>query len=62
MDTTPTTFIFSFDGMWIFLSIIYICDTWLFSKGYNSFFHSFKTTEEKELRKYSIAKAEKESL
>ena len=47
--------------MWIFLSIMYLCDTWLFSKGYNSFFHSFKTIEEKELRKYSIAKAENEA-
>jgi len=40
---------------------MYLCDTWLFSKGYNSFFHSFKTIEEKELRKYSIAKAENEA-
>jgi hypothetical protein len=38
-------------GFWIFASTLVVCDTWLFSRGYNSFLHTWKTPEEKALRK-----------
>lgn len=41
-------------GFWIFLSTLLVCDTWLFSKGYNSFFWTWKTKEELELREKAI--------
>ena len=34
-------------GFWIFLSTVLICDTYLFSKGYNSIFWTAKTEQEK---------------
>ena len=44
-------------GFWIFLAVFVVCDTWLFSKGYNAYFWSHKQPEEKELRKIAIARA-----
>jgi hypothetical protein len=41
-------------GFWIFASVFLVCDTWLFSKGYNSFFWDWKTSEEQQLRKKAI--------
>jgi len=38
-------------GFWIFLSVFVACDTYLFSKGYNSVIWTAKTDEEKEIRK-----------
>ena len=34
-------------GFWIFLSTLVVCDTYLFSKGYDSFLWVAKTTQEK---------------
>ncbi len=42
-------------GFWIFLSVLVACDTWLFSKGYNSFIWTWKTEKEKEIREAIIA-------
>lgn len=46
-------------GFWIFASVFLACDTWLFSKGYNSIFWSWKTAEELQLRKNAIEGCEK---
>lgn len=37
-------------GFWIFMSTLLVCDTYLFGKGYNSFFWERKTPEEKQLQ------------
>lgn len=34
-------------GFWIFLSVLLVCDTYLFDKGYNSIFWTAKTDQEK---------------
>lgn len=41
-------------GVWIFLSTLLVCDTYLFSKGYNSMFWTWKTKEELQLREEVI--------
>ncbi len=41
-------------GFWIFVSVLLVCDTWLFSKGYNSIFWEWKTKEEQQLREQVI--------
>lgn len=41
-------------GFWLFLSILVVCDTWLFTKGYETLFHTHKTPEEKELQQQAI--------
>lgn len=41
-------------GFWIFASTFLVCDTYLFSKGYNSVFWEHKTQEEKQLREKVI--------
>jgi hypothetical protein len=38
-------------GFWIFLSVLAVCDTWLFSKGYESILWERKTEAEKQLGK-----------
>lgn len=38
-------------GFWIFLSVLLVCDTYLFSKGYESTFWSAKTDVEKAIHK-----------
>lgn len=47
-------------GFWIFLSVVFACDSWLFSQGYNSFFHKHKTEEEKKIREAKIKMLEKQ--
>lgn len=46
-------------GFWIFASVFLACDTWLFSKGYNSLFWDWKTKEEQQLRQKAIEGCEK---
>ena len=41
-------------GFWIFLAVLITCDHWLFEKGYNTFFQTHKTDEEKQLQKLKI--------
>lgn len=41
-------------GFWIFLAALIVCDHWIFSQGYDSFFQQHKTTEEKELQRLKI--------
>ena len=47
---------FSGLGFWIFLSTLFVCDAWIFSQGCDSFFHSHKTKEEKEIQKAKAAR------
>lgn len=42
-------------GFWIFVSTLLVCDTWLFSKGYNSFFWKAKTEAEQKIHKRLIS-------
>jgi len=37
-------------GFWIFMSVFLVCDTWLYSKGHDTFFHTHKTVAEKAIR------------
>lgn len=41
-------------GFWIFLAIFMVCDHWIFSRGYDSFFQRHKTVAEKELQQLAI--------
>jgi hypothetical protein len=41
-------------GFWIFASVVFVCDTWLFTKGYNSIFWTWKTKEEQQLREQAL--------
>lgn len=41
-------------GFWIFLAVFVVCDHWIFSKGYDSFFQKHKTDAEKELQQLKI--------
>jgi len=41
-------------GFWIFASVFLACDTWLFSKGYDSIVWTWKTQQEHELREKAI--------
>jgi hypothetical protein len=41
-------------GFWIFLAVLVVCDHWIFAQGYDSFFQSHKTVEEKELQRLKI--------
>jgi hypothetical protein len=41
-------------GFWIFMSVLLACDTYLFSKGYDSMFWVAKTAEEKQIREQTI--------
>lgn len=38
-------------GFWIFVSVLVGCDTYLFSKGYNSFLWEAKTEQEQAIHK-----------
>lgn len=42
-------------GFWIFLAVLVICDSWIFSTGCDSLLQHYKTPEEKELQKAIIA-------
>jgi len=41
-------------GFWIFLSVFVVCDSWLYEKGSDTFFHEHKTDVEKELLRLKI--------
>ncbi len=41
-------------GFWIFLAVFMVCDHWIFSRGYDSFFQCHKTPAEKELQQLTI--------
>lgn len=41
-------------GFWIFLAVFIVCDHWIFSLGYDSFFQEHKTAAEKELQQLKI--------
>lgn len=41
-------------GFWIFMSVLLVCDTYLYSKGHNSIFWEHKTEEEKQIRQNII--------
>lgn len=49
------------DGIAILLATWLICDTYLFLKGYNSFWHSRKTEDEKEIQKLLMDKYRREA-
>ena len=40
----------SWFGFWIFMTVFIVCDTYLYSKGNNTFFWQYKTPEEKILQ------------
>jgi hypothetical protein len=41
-------------GFWIFMAVYCICDTWLYSRGHETFFWGYKTPEEKQLQQNII--------
>ena len=41
-------------GFWIFMSVLVMCDCWVFSQGYDSLFQYHKTAEEKEIQRIKI--------
>ena len=43
-------------GFWTFMAVLVICDSWLFSQGYDTFLQEHKTPEEKEIQKIKINK------
>lgn len=43
-------------GFWIFLAVFVVCDCWIYSQGYDSFFQHHKTNAEKELQRLKIEK------
>lgn len=45
-------------GFWIFMTVFMLCDTWLYSKGNDTFFWQYKTEAEKQLQQ-EIIKNEK---
>lgn len=45
-------------GFWIFASVFLACDTWLFSKGYNSIFWDWKNDKELALRDAAVKSQE----
>ena len=48
-------------GFWIFISVVWASDAWVFTKGYNTLFFKHRTPEELALRDAIIKKAQKES-
>lgn len=56
------TEVLTFDGkrvstwaaFWLFLAVFIVCDCWIFSQGYDSFFQSHKTEAEKEIQRIKI--------
>lgn len=48
-------------GFFIFLSVVYYCDSKMFMEGYNTFFFSHKTEEEKKLRQKKIEEKKNEN-
>jgi len=47
-------------GFWIFMSVFVCCDTWLYSKGHDTFFWGYKTDAEKEIQRKIIQATGKE--
>lgn len=41
-------------GFWDFLTIFFLVDSFLFYRGYDTFFWGHKTTEEKDLQKRKL--------
>ena len=41
-------------AFWLFMAVLIVCDCWIFSQGYDSFFQSHKTDAEKELQRLKI--------
>jgi hypothetical protein len=41
-------------GFWIFMAVFIACESWLYSKGHETFFHKHKTPEEKEIQRALI--------
>ena len=41
-------------GFWVFASVFVGCDYWIYSQGHDSFFHTHKTVEERELQQLKI--------
>lgn len=41
-------------GFWIFMTVFLVCDTYLYSRGHETFFWSYKTPEEKKLQQKII--------
>ena len=41
-------------GFWIFMIMLFLLDTWIFARGYDSFLQSHKTPEEKAIQRYKI--------
>ena len=41
-------------GFFIFLAVFVVCDSWIYSKGHDSFFQTHKTDAEKELQRLKI--------
>ena len=48
-------------GLCIIFATFIVCDTWLFSQGYNAWFHIRKTQEEKDIQKYKLLKLQSEA-
>lgn len=44
----------SWVAFWIFMSVFMVCDSYLFSKGYETFFWGHKTPEEKQIQQLII--------
>ena len=43
-------------GFYIFLSVFWICETWMYVKGHDTFLFKHKTDEEKKLRQNELDK------
>lgn len=41
-------------GFWIFMAVFVACDHWLCTQGYDTFFQTHKTPEEKQLQALKI--------
>lgn len=48
-------------GFWAFLSVLLICDCWIFSQGYDSFLQTHKTKAEKQIQQIKINKLREKS-
>lgn len=44
-------------GFWLFMSVLVVCDCWVFLSGYDSFLQFHKTDAEKELQSVKIEAA-----
>lgn len=44
----------SWAAFWLFLCVFIVCDCWIFSQGYDSFFQTHKTEAEKKIQRIKI--------